>query len=202
MPSRPSGLPDDPALSKAWRLACRPREQRAWPSGSAKSSPPSKAQGAMTESRRGPLLASERTPRKAPASWTLVAAEPALRGGLGAVTNCCHAAKPLSPSQFGETRLGSGAPIAQNKPNLGRGFKCEASSVKREKPVVRPSDFPFQPSGELPLRTNKAKLGRDRVSGQRSTPHEGTFAGKWNAQNRPNFGTGQVGDNYCWGNWL
>ena len=64
---------------------------------SAESSPPSKAQGAMTESRRGPLLASERTPRKAPASWTLVAAEPALRGGLGAVTNCCHAAKPLSP---------------------------------------------------------------------------------------------------------
>jgi len=64
---------------------------------SAESSPPSKAQGAMTESRRGPLLASERTPRKAPASWTLVAAEPALRGGSGAVTNCCHAAKPLSP---------------------------------------------------------------------------------------------------------
>ena len=64
---------------------------------SAESSPPSKAQGAMTESRRGPLLASERTPRKAPASWTLVAAEPALRGGSGAVTNCCYAAKPLSP---------------------------------------------------------------------------------------------------------
>jgi len=33
---------------------------------------------------------------------------------------------------------------------------------------------------------NEAKLGRDRVSGQRLIPHEGTFTGKWNAQNEPN----------------
>jgi hypothetical protein len=57
---------------------------------------------------------------------------------------------------------------------------------------------------------NKAKLGMDRVSGQMSMPHEGSFAGKWNAQNEPNFGSvgrtrwlfllySSSGGGYTWG---
>ena len=111
---------------------------------SAESSPPSKAQRAMTESRRGPLLASERTPRKAPASWTLVAAEPALRGGLGAVTNCCHAAKPLSPislmailSRFHPGGFGTASRVIESgPPDMTRLRLASPATLRRERNLL------------------------------------------------------------------
>jgi hypothetical protein len=101
--------------------------------------------------------------------------------GLGKVGAPTDERRETNPVCRRPRWLGPG-PFVQNEANFaGR------SAPRRAKCAKRTQFAAGRPDVSEPIVQNEAKLGRDRVSGQRSILYEGTFAGKWNAQNEPNF---------------